>query len=146
MLLCPKVSLNIRTCTSATVERNALPMRTSRPIWAAIFTTISPARGTAAATGQATARKGNGSAPCAPRLSSPLPSSTSTSWGTWAWSRTNAISVAKLSVILATYGHTSRYTQVRAGDFIEVPVLVKHWGRTCSFWSLGQLAGHSLCP
>lgn len=125
MLLCPKVSLSIQTCTSATAGRNALPMRTSRPIWAAISTTTSPVRGTAATMGQATARKGSGSAPCAPRLSSPLPSCTCTSWGTWAWSRTSVISVAKLSAIQATYGHTSRSIQVRAQGFIGMPL----WGQ-----------------
>lgn len=107
-----KVLLNIQMCTSVTVARNAVPIQSSKLTLPATSIPIFIARATAAAMGRATAKKGSGSAQCAPRLLSLLPNFMSTLWVTWVWSPTSVISVARLLVIPATCGPTSRYIQV----------------------------------
>lgn len=107
-----KVFPNTQMCTSVTVARSAIPIQSSKLTLPATSITIFIARATAAAMGQATAKKGSGSAQCAPRLLSLLPNFMSTLWVTWVWSPTSVISVARLLVIPATCGLTSRYIQV----------------------------------
>lgn len=120
-----KVFLNTQMCTSVTVARSAIPIRNSKPTWPATSIAIFPARATAAAMGQATAKKGSGSARCAPKLLSLLPNFMSTLWVTWVWSPTSVISVARLLVIPATCGPTSRYIQVSVLD--HQSGILQHW-------------------